>query len=279
MSDLDFYENSGGDAAWSAWFEFCSVARVAEHNAALAEGLRHQIEGAMKGKLARTGCNSSDFERDDPVSHFDAYFLLDSARKEAESQKPLKKALTWEMAENGIPLKQVVCGKLFSRAKGYLNNIVRDWIATVRGWKCHTIKQEDGTRKTLWEEYVPLEETEGHMDEPAYFAHLDLSSEEAATAVSNLFSSLEKELGLEKRKIALLLYVTANNGTLDYPTVLETLEVKKSRAYTMRAKCIEATARELEKSGIQSDDVKFAATLIASCETLLGDDLAETLFK
>ncbi len=279
MSDMDFYEKSGGDAAWDAWFELCSVARVAERDVALAEGLRHQIAGAMKGQLARTGYGSSAFDGDDPVCHFDAYFLLGSTRKEAKSKKPLKQALKWEMEANAIPLKQVVCGKLFSHSKGIVRNIVRDWIFTVCGWKPRSITQENGTRKEVWEAAIAPEEIEKRLDVPAGDVYQELSTEEVGAAVSNLFSSLEKELGLEKRKIALLLYVTANSGTLDNPAVLETLEVKKSRAYTMKSLCMETAGRLLVDFGVQSDDVNFATALIAKCEDVLGEDLAKALLK
>ena len=43
MNDMDFYEKSGGDAAWTAWFELCSVAGVSKRDAALADGLRRYI--------------------------------------------------------------------------------------------------------------------------------------------------------------------------------------------------------------------------------------------
>ena len=279
MNDMDFYEKSGGDAAWNAWFELCSVAGVSKRDAALADGLRRYIGSAMKGQLARTGCALSAFDRDDPVSHFDAYFLLDSSRKEAVSKKPLKQFLKWDMDENGIPLREAVCGKLFSHSKGIVRNIVRDWIFTVCGWKPRSITQENGTRKEVWEAAIAPEEIARRLDAPTEFIQLDLSAEEAVFAVTNLFSSLEKELGLEKRKIALLLYVTANSGTLDNPAVLETLEVKKSRAYTMKTSCIETAGRLLADFGIQSDDVNFASVLIATCEDLLGEDLAKALLK
>lgn len=279
MSDMDFYEKSGGDAAWNAWLELCSVAGVAERDAVLADGLRRHIENTMKGQVARTGCASSAFDRDDPVSHFDAYFLLDSSRKEAVSKKPLKQFLKWDMDANGIPLREVVCGKLFSHSKGIVKNIVRDWITTVCGWKCRTITQKDGTRKCVWDEALPMERVGEEADDNPDSPIQRLSEEEAAEMSARLFSSLEKELGLEKRKIALLLYVTANSGTLDNPAVLETLEVKKSRAYTMKSLCIETAGRLLADFGVQSDDVNFATALIAKCEDVLGEDLAKALLK
>lgn len=147
----DAYEMSGGDVAWGAWFDICSVAGVRDRDPDLAESLSQHISSEMATTLARSGYASNEFESDDPVSHFDSYFLLGSERNEAKGRKPLKQLYKYRMENEGIPRKELVCGVLFSPQKGKIRDIVRDWIATIKGWRPHSIKQSDGSRKVVWE--------------------------------------------------------------------------------------------------------------------------------
>ena len=78
---------------------------------------------------------------------------------------------------------------------------------------------------------------------------------------------------MEKQKIALLLYVTANDVSIDSPAVLETLGMKKSTAYTQRTTCMNAAAEYLANNDVRTDDVAFASMLMAFCKDVLGEEL------
>ena len=110
----DVYEMAGGDAAWRAWLDICSVAGVRDRDSDLANDLRQHISSEMATTLARSGYASEDFESDDSVSYFDSYFLLGSERDEAKGRKPLKQRYKYRMENEGISLKERVCGVLFS---------------------------------------------------------------------------------------------------------------------------------------------------------------------
>lgn len=272
----DKYEMSGGDAAWSAWLNICSVAGVRESTRGLADGLERQISSAMVAALARSGFASEEFSRDNPVSQFDAYFLLGSERAAAKGKKPLKQLYKHRLANGELSLKELVCGVLFSPAKGKVRDVVRDWIATVRGWCPHSIVQEDGTRKIVWESAV-VDETEIPEESVSYALGLGLDSAALLRQIDEVFSEMERELKLEKRKIALLLYVTAQNKTLGISAVLEMLGVGKSRAYTLKDKCMETMAEKLKRRDVRTDDVMFAKLLMSSCRAILGSDVIESI--
>ena len=267
----DAYEMAGGDAAWRAWLDICSVAGVLEQCPDLAEGLRSQISSAMATALVRSGYSSKEFESDDPVAYFDSYFLLGSDRTEAKSRKPLKQLYKFRMDNEGITLKEIVCGVLFSPQRGKIRDIVRDWIATIKGWRPHSIKQCDGTRKVVWESASEKNEI-ATTRAAEYIFGLRLDADALRFQIADVFSEMENELKLEKTKIALLLYMTAQGETLDNPVILEKLGVGKSRAYTLKGKCMEMMAGKLKKRDVRTDDIMFAKLLMSSCRAILGSD-------
>lgn len=276
LNDNDAYSTSGGDEAWEAWLDLCSVAGVQEQKANLADGLKAHIVSAMMATLAREGFAPVDFESDDPVSFFDSYFLLGSERAEAKAAKPLKQFYKFRMANEGIPLKEFVCGVLFSKQRGKIKDIVRKWIETVKGWRPHTLTQGDGRRKIVWESAVEKEENVAvGTIRYSFGSRLDVGA--LKRQIDEVFSEMEKELKLEKVKIALLLYMTAQDETLDNQMVLDKLGVGKSRAYTLKDKCMEVIAKKLKKREVQTDDIMFARLLMASCKTLLGGDFINTI--
>ncbi len=272
----DIYEKSGGDAAWQAWLDLCSVGRVKESDAALAGGLAAHIGAAMRGQLAKTGYDSIEFDGDDPVAFFDSFFLLGSMRSEAQNKKPLKRLLASRLA-GGVPLKELVCGVLFSPQRGRIRDIVRDWIATVKGWKWRSVLQEDGTRKLVREGAADVEDVREDSQAVCYSFGSRLDTNTFKTIASDLLPALEVSMDLEKQKIALLLYVTANDVSIDTPVVLETLGMKKSTAYTQRTKCMKTAAEYLANHDVRTDDVAFATRLMASCKNILGEDIVVKL--
>ena len=267
----DKYEMVGGDAAWGAWLDICSVAGVRDRDSDLANGLNQHISSEMATTLARSGYASKDFESDDSASYFDSYFLLGSERNEAKGRKPLKQFYKYRMENEGIPLKELVCGVLFSPQKGKIRDIVRDWIATIKGWRPHSIKQSDGTRKIVWESASEKEEV-ASTRAAEYTFGLGLDVDALKVQIADVFSEMENELKLEKPKIALLLYMTAKGATLDNPVFLAKLGVGKSRAYTLKDKCMEMMADKLKKRDVRTDDIMFAKLLMSSCMAILGSD-------
>ena len=275
-TDNDKYEIAGGDAAWSAWLDICSVTGVCDRYPDLADGLNSHISATMTAALARSSWATDEFLSDDPVSFFDSYFLLGSERGEAQGRKPLKQLYKYRMENECIPLKELVCGVLFSPQKGKIRDIVRDWIATVKGWRPHSIKQSDGTRKVVWESASEKDEiASSRAAEYTFGLRLDVDT--LRTQISNVFSEMEIELKLEKTKIALLLYMTAQGKTLDNPVILERLGVGKSRAYTLKDKRMEIMADKLKKRDVRTDDIMFAKLLMSSCKAILGSDLVKAI--
>lgn len=274
--DNDKYEMAGGDAAWRAWLDICSVAGVRDRDSDLANGLSQHISSEMVTTLVRSGYASKDFESDDPVSYFDSYFLLGSERNEAKGRKPLKQLYKYRMGNDGIPLKELVCGVLFSPKKGKIRDIVRDWIATIKGWRPHSITQSDGTRKVVWESASEKDEV-ASIRAAEYTFGLRLDADALRVQIADLFSEMENELKLEKTKIALLLYMAAKGETLDNSVILERLGVGKSRAYTLKDKCMEMMAGRLKKRDVRTDDIMFAKQLISSCRAILGSDLVKAI--
>ena len=116
-----------GDDAWREWFEVCFVDGCAN-----ADALREQVASAMYAQLARFGFTRADVEGADPVLHFDAYFMLTGSRGKP---KPLKLYFKHRMAAEDRPLDEFVCGTLFGSGSGRIHDIVRDWLATAKGWK------------------------------------------------------------------------------------------------------------------------------------------------
>ena len=138
-----------GEAAWTEWFEICSVAGCCAENAAK---LRAEIENAMLAQLARYGFSAEDAAGDDPVTFFDGYFKLKGSR---ETAKPLKSYFAYRIAADGLSMLNFVCGTLFGSRSGRIHDIVLDWIVTLKGWKPRSLRGADGKRHLEWENAGP----------------------------------------------------------------------------------------------------------------------------
>ena len=275
--ESDLYESAGGDVAWRKWFELCSVGRVQTGDPNLASGLRKQIESAMRGQLKNMGLDCGDICGDDAVSHFDSFFLLDSTRKEKEDKKPLKQYYKYRIASNDRPLKEFVCGTLFSAQCGRIRDIARDWVATVRGWKPHSLTQLDGKRVVVWESAAAKEDIREAEGTVSYKFGFRLDGEALKKFVQDMFISVASQLEVEKSVIALLFYVTAQKISVATPTVVEKLGVEKSRAYTLRDKCMNLAEEVFKEKDIATDDIQFARILLKTCEQYVGEEVVAKL--
>ena len=274
----DFYELSGGDAAWEKWFELCSVDRVRAVDPNLADGLKKQIESAMSRQLKEDiGLGLDDVCGDDAVSHFDSFFLLDSTRKEKKDKKPLKQYYKYRIALKDRPLKEFVCGTLFSAQRGRVHDIVRDWVATVRGWKPHSLTQPDGKRVVVWETAAAKDDVRETKRAVTYKFASRLDSEVIQKCVQDMFEELSLKLGVEKSVIALLFYVTAQKISVATPKVVEKLGVEKSRAYTLRDKCMNLAEEFFKEKDIATDDIQLARILLKTCEQCAGEEIVTKL--
>jgi len=227
-ADLDLYEQAGGDAAWQLWFERCAVHRVGEENPTFAAGLAAEIDSAMYGQLSKMGVTKESMNGDVPHLHFDAFFLADSTRKEAEMRKPLKQFYKDRLAAADRSLKEFVCGTIFSSSTGRIRDIARDWVCTVRGWKPHSVKGEDGKRSVIWERALEKEDASARPGGVLYRFGGRIDRETLRTDIAHVFETVSTELGLEKRAIAFLFYTAAQGVSLDQPIILDVLGCKKS---------------------------------------------------
>ena len=275
--ETDFYELAGGDVAWKKWFELCSVDRVRAVDPNIADGLKKQIESAMSRQLKDIGLGLDDVCGDDAVSYFDSFFLLDSTRKEKKDEKPLKQYYKYRVALNDRPLKEFVCGTLFSAQRGRVRDIVRDWIATVRGWKPHSLTQPDGKRAVVWESAAAKDDVRETERAVTYKFASRLDGEVVWKYVQDMFEDVSSKLGVEKVAVALLLYATAQEISLATPTVVEALGVGRSRAYTLKDKCMESAEEFFKEKDVATDDIQFARILLKACETCLGNELVAKL--
>ena len=257
-SDFNGHGRYAGDAAWTEWFDICSVAGCSPASAA---ALRAEIASALFTRLARAGFTREDVGAEDPVAFFDAYFKLKGSR---EKPKPLKAYFAYRIAVEGIRLRDFVCGTLFGAASGRVRDIVTDWIAVHKGWKTRTVTGPDGSRRFVWESTG--EGDEGRPDlpdgsDPAAF----LDEEPIRAAVADILARVAAKTGVEKANVALLSFVTAQDISLTEPIVLRALGVGKSRAYLLKDKVMKALERELAKTE-GSDDPLFGRLLLETCE-------------
>ena len=267
--DFTWNDRYAGDAAWSEWFEKCSVARCGP---GAANALRAQVESAMLSSLSRAGFSRDDVGNDDPVAFFDSYFTLKGSR---DSPKPLKAYFAYRISSEGLRLVDFVCGTLFGSASGRIRDIVTDWISTCKGWKPRTVTGPDGRRRQTWEnageDAASCEELPDEFD-PAAF----LDEEPIRREVVNALSRAAVKIKVEKRLVALLFHATAHDVSLTEPVVLAALGVGKSRAYALKDKAMKALEREL--CGIEGfDDPLFGRILLEACESALGDELRKAL--
>ena len=101
--------------------------------------------------------------------------------------------------------------------------------------------------------------------------------------VSPLRDELRRALGavagkisVEKQKVALLLYVTAQDVPVTNPAVLDGLQTAKSRAYVLRDKAIAALRKELAQSGWIENPLT-GRILLEVCEAEMPADVREKL--
>ena len=249
-----------GDDAWREWFEICSVAGCCEEHAAL---LRREIESAMFSRLARAGFSRDDVGNEDPVAFFDSYFRLRGSR---DSPKPLKAYFAYRIRKEGVRLRDFVCGTLFGGASGRVRDIVQEWISVAKGWKPRTVAGPDGRRRLEWEatagEVLPDDlsvcaNPAEFIDEGPYHA-----------AAGRVLDAVARKKGLEKRHVALLLYVMAQDVSVTEAAVLDSLQVGKSRAYQLKDAVARAVEAELRNED-GAEDPLFARILLEECEAAL----------
>ena len=253
-----------GDAAWSEWFAICSVGGCADENRAR---LRAEVESAMYAQLARFGLSREDAGADDPVAFFDGYFKLKGSR---EKGKPLKLYFAHRIRVEHLRMIDFVCGTLFGARSGRIHDIVTDWISTLKGWRTRIVRGEDGCRRLRWERTegdgspveLPIE------NDPA--AEIDVEAIRGETAA--LLDRLSRKIGVEKRKTALLLCVTAMDVALTEDAVLGALGVGKSMAYRLKDRAMAALRKEMAKTE-GSDDPLFGRLLLETCEKEVRDVL------
>lgn len=252
-----------GDRAWREWFDICSVSGCGPESSA---ALRSEIESAMFARLAKYGISREEIGGDDPIAAFDAYFKLKGSR---EKGKPLKSYFAYRIESEGMRMKDFVCGTLFGSTSGRVHDIVADWIGCIKGWKSRWLESEDGRRKVVWES--AQSETEGSSVELSYDApdvvgYLDLGFIRGEIAAG--IGRIAEQLKLEKRQVALLSYAVAMNVSITEPTILESLGVGKSRAYTLKNKVLEELRGEFDEGEI-ADDPAFGRLLIEVCEEMI----------
>ena len=252
-----------GDRAWREWFDICSVSGCGPESSV---ALRSEIESAMFARLAKYGISREEIGGDDPIAAFDAYFKLKGSR---EKGKPLKSYFAYRIESEGMRMKDFVCGTLFGSTSGRVHDIVADWIGCIKGWKSRWLESEDGRRKVVWES--AQSETEGSSVELSYDApdvvgYLDLGFIRGEIAAG--IGRIAEKLKLEKRQVALLSYAVAMNVSITEPTILESLGVGKSRAYTLKNKVLEELRGEFDEGEI-ADDPAFGRLLIEVCEEMM----------
>ena len=267
--ELRLNGNYAGDSAWKEWFALCAVGRCSGES---GERLRTQVSSAMFVQLARYGFTRKDACGDDPVAAFDAYFKLKGARDE---KKPLKLYFANRINVEGLRMIDFVCGTLFGAISGRIHDIVIDWIATLKGWKPRSLRDEDGRRKLVWEnageeEIAELEQAD--TTDPATF----LDVEPLLRKASALLETVARKIKAEKQSVALLYYATAQDIPITATAVLEVLQTAKSRAYALREKAMEALRREL-KNDEDAASPLFARMLLEACEAALGEDVRAKL--
>lgn len=259
--------NYAGDAAWTEWFEICSVAGC---SASVRAPLRTEIESALFARLAHFGFSRADVGGEDPVAFFDAYFKLKGSR---DKEKPLKGYFRHRIAVEGLQLRDFVCGTLFGARSGRIHDIVVDWIAAMKGWRTRYVRDAAGTSRIVWEtaggasgDVAALELPSA--DDPA--APLDEST--LRVSAERLVSRVAMEVALEKSTVALLLWVTAMDVSLTEPAILARLGVGKSRVYQLREKILPCLKAELARTEGANDPL-FARLMVEVAEKLMGGPL------
>ena len=260
-----------GDDAWREWFEVCFV-----DGCAAAEALRAQVASAMCAQLARFGFTRADVEGTDHVLHFDAYFLLMGSRSKP---KPLKLYFRHRMELEDRPLDEFVCGTLFGSGSGRIHDIVRDWLATAKGWKPRSVRDTEGKRHLVWERAAEADDARETAGAVVWQPGDEIDRAVLWALSHEMFSEVAKEIKVEKRSVALLCHVTAHDIPITTPEVLAALGVGKSRAYVLKETCMKKIAKYFADKGIALNDRLAAQTLLAACESALAPETLKKLGK
>ncbi|MBR3087223.1 MAG: hypothetical protein IKH04_12570 [Kiritimatiellae bacterium] len=258
-----------GDRAWRDWFKLCSVGRCPPEE---AEALRRQITAMLLSRLSRHGINAESTCGEDPVAFFDSYFLLKGSR---DKSKPLKSYFAYRIAAEGMSMRNFVCGTLFGATAGRVKDIVVEWVALLKGWRPRSFRAADGSRKFTWEgasdaDLASLEAP------PQVDAATLLDVSPMRSALNSALESVSRKISVEKQKVALLLYVTAQDVPVTNPAVLEGLQTAKSRAYAIRDKAMAALRKELAASGWMENPLS-GRTLLEVCEAAMPAATREKL--
>ena len=280
--DFTWNDRYAGDAAWTEWFEICSVSGCSPD---VSRALRAEVESAMYAHLAKCGLSREDAGSEDPVAFFDSYFKLKGSR---ETKKPLKSYFAHRIEVEKIPMLSFVCGTLFGSASGRIRSIVIDWVAALKGWKPRTVYGPDGTRHLEWEQASAAD-----IDLPAGTVPEDflgtvpqgsagrapgdfLDEEPIIREIAIILARISAKIKVEKSVVALLLYATAQDISITEAVVLEALGTGKSRAYAIREKALKELRREL-KTVEGADDPLFGRLLLESCAAALPDETRRKL--
>ena len=257
-----------GDAAWTEWFEICSVSGCSPAN---GERLRAEVESALYARLARFGLTRADTGDDDPVAFFDGYFKLKGSR---ERGKPLKLYFAHRIRSEGLRMVDFVCGTLFGSRSGRVHDIVIDWISSLKGWKARIVRGEDGVRRLRWE---ATGETGRFAETPIDTEPAEgIDAEAIRVRVDETLTRVARKIRVEKPKTALLLYATAMDVSLTESVVLDALGVGKSMAYRLRDRAmteLRACCARLE----EADDPIFGRLLLEACEAGLETAVRQAL--
>ena len=252
-----------GDAAWREWFRICSVDGCPPN---MAAPLREQVASAMFSRLARCGVGREEANGEDPIAVFDAFFKLRGSR---DKNKPLKLYFAYRIKAEGMRLYDFVCGTLFGSVSGRIHDIVTDWIASIKGWRPRTLRDENGKRHLVWEGAAESETASLEMADNSSLAEF-LDVDPMRAEVEAAIESVAKKIKVEKSKVALLLYAEAQDVPVTNPAVLEGLEVGKSRAYKLKEKALIALRKELSSAeGVGSP--LFGRILLEACEESIPD--------
>ena len=260
-----------GDDAWREWFDVCFV-----DGCATAAALRAQIASAMYAQLARFGFARADVEGTDPVLHFDAYFMLTGSRSKP---KPLKLYFRHRMETEERPLDEFVCGTLFGSSSGRIHDIVRDWLATAKGWKPRSVRDTDGRRHVVWERAAEADDVRETGGAATWHPGASLDRAVLYALSHEMLASVAAEMKVEKRNVALLCYMTAHDVPMTAPEALAQLKVGKSRAYALKETCMKKIATFLSGKGIAMNDPLAAKSLLAACESAIAPETLKALGK
>ena len=241
-----------------------------------AIALREQVASAMYAQLARFGFSRADVDGMDPVLHFDAYFMLTGSRSKP---KPLKLYFKHRIELEDRPMDEFVCGTLFGSGSGRVHDIVRDWIATAKGWKPRSVRDTDGRRHLVWERAAEADDARETIGSAAWQPGTALDRAFLWALSHEMFSAVADEIKVEKRNVALLCYATAHDMPVTTPEVLAALGGGKSRAYVLKETCMKKIAKFFSDKDIALNDRRVAQTLLAACESALAPETLKKLGK